>query len=209
MSINVIPSPDLFVDGKPAGSLCCVWKAGHLEYALTAAHVVDKANDPVVTWYGVDGSSGHGVTVGSSLWEAMPGFDLDAALVLIQEAGPFASTKSYPWAFPTLRSDWLAVGESVRICGKHDVVFAAFDRSLPKGEVIDGREYGRLLQFKYDDKETRRGDSGSPVISLPDQALIGIHVARKHGGTNHAWAIPIEDVIEGFEEAFPGFSLRP
>jgi hypothetical protein len=213
MSFNIATSPYLYVNGVPTGSACCVWRDGQSSYVLSAAHVLGGLTPGTpVSWYGLaDGTFGHGVTLEPDYyWRPVPGGDLDAGLALVSQPGPFGTSDGYPWGFPVAQWPGVSDHESVAICGKSGPVFATFDATLSAGISIHNHQYGRLLQFRYDRKETEGGDSGSPIVSLPDGMLVGMHVAiHTVGGIDYSWAVSAEDILNAYAPSLPGFALRP
>src|SRR5687767_8870245 len=207
---SLAASPDLLIDGSPSGSACCVWRDGLLEYVLTAAHVVE--NTPAgaaVVWVGIDGSVGYGKpSTSHPYWAPIEGGQLDAGLIVIDQPGPFASVHAYPWGSPHIAWSDAHLLESVMICGKYSQVFANFHRRL-SDESVQSHRYGRLLEFEFDGPTTRGGDSGAPVISLPEGSLVGMHVAHHVDGLSHySWVVSAEDILTAFA-GLPGFRLRP
>jgi hypothetical protein len=213
MGFNAVPSPDLFIDGSPAGSVCCVWEDSlSRQYILSAAHVVAglPSGTPIV-WIGGNALQGDGLTLGPELyWMATDGGELDAGPVSIRTAGPFSTTAAYPWAQQVM--SWTTVDSvrSVIVCGKFGQRFATFDCKLPPGEVIGRHVYGRLLRFKFDNSTTHPGDSGAPIISLPEGMLIGMHVdLRTDFDGQFSLAVAAADIAEAYAFPLPGFKLRP
>lgn len=208
-------SPDVVVPGGLKGSACCVWRDGLRSYVLTAAHVAGaEPEGSVVTWIGlVDGVTGQGTALNSELsWVAMQGGQLDASLLAVGTLGPFGSTLSYPWAAPIMAWDVIEspAVRSVVVCGKHGLVFATFDRKLPPGDTFGGRVHGRLLRFRFDAGRTLGGDSGAPIMSLPEGMLIGMHIAeRLEDGNRYSLAVAAADVLAAYIFKLPGFGLRP
>jgi hypothetical protein len=211
VAFNLVTSPSIYVDGTLAGSAAGVWTDGAANlYVLSAAHVVGGVPPHTpVQWLSLDGSVGVGQTVDAELtWLQMQGGGrLDAGLVRIVDAGPFASSEDYPWASEIAPLAEVHHIESVVICGKSGPVAAVFDRVIPAGQAFPaGRVHGRLLQFRYEFGETQPGDSGGAVISLPEGRLVGIHVAEHlAAGVSYAWAIAAEDMFDAFEDPLPGF----
>ncbi len=212
--LNLVASPTVFVDGAPMGSASCVWVAGSLTtYVLTAAHVVDAApaHTPI-QWMTPDGDTGDGRTVEAHLnWIPVDGGLLDAGLISVDEPGPFGIFGDYPWASSILGFDKVIPGTSAVICGRSQPVFCTFDGLERPGRLFSLQRHGRLLRFTFDSAETVGGDSGAPVISLPEGMLIGMHVGERvePDGRRFAWAVAATDIQNEFEKVMPGFSLRP
>jgi hypothetical protein len=213
MSFGIGRSPGVFIDQRSAGSACCVWRDGLRTYVLTAAHVVaGLAEGSVIGWRSAVGEpAGFGQTLDPSLyWLAANGGELDAAPVPISVAGPFAMTREYPWANRIMA--WNEIPDSLQaiVCGQHGPRFAAFDRRVPPGEPgPSGHSHGRLLRFRLDDIPTMPGDSGCPVIALPEGSLVGLHVGLDRADRRFSFAVAAADVRNAFFFELPGFDLRP
>jgi hypothetical protein len=192
------------------GSACCVWQDGLSSYVLSAAHVVGGLGEAAgIQWMGVSGELGLGQTLEPSLyWMSSHGGDLDAGLVRVSVAGPFAHSFGYPWAHRVMSWDAIDSIRSVIICGKFGQVFATFDGKVAPGTVFAGHRHGRLLRLRYDSAATLGGDSGSPIISLPEGMLVGMHVARDVNPL-FSLAVAADDVVHTFLPRLPGFRLRP
>jgi hypothetical protein len=207
-ALSVIESPDVMVGFSSAGSACCVWRDGAGDYIATAAHVLTGV--PAGTrmrWISNDlSTSGGGTPLTSSLWLPVPGGRLDAGLVRIDDPGPFRDGGPYPSGAPLLGWEAIANGLVVQICGKHGVTTAEVSAKVPAGLDFKGHVHGRLVQFRFLHGETDAGDSGAAVISLPEQMLVGMHVARD--GTR-SLAVPAEDIRDAFGALMSGFDLRP
>jgi hypothetical protein len=218
MSVNLVASPAIFVDGKRSGSCSCVWTDGAgVQYLLSASHVVaDVPPYTPVQWMSGSGVTGDGQTLDAGFnW--MPLNDgggglLDASLIRINNAGPFARTGTYPWAtaVPLVGSGPPLRGSGAVICGKSGPIFATYDGIEPAGQWFSNHVHGALLRFAFDFPvdHTSAGDSGGPVIATGDQLLIGVHVAITDDH-RFAWAVPIDDVQRLIAPNFPGLSLRP
>ncbi len=210
MSFRAVPSPDLIVSHIAVGSACCVWRDGLRSYVLSAAHVV--ANLPEGT--PVQWLSGNAIGLGTTLPVTLSfiqanGGVLDAALIEIKNIGPFQNPTDYPWGTPVMPRSLLATVRSVVICGKFGQVFATFAGVIAAGRVLDGRRYGPLLKFRYDSPNpTLRGDSGAPVISLPEGMLVGMHLG-KDADNQHSLGVAAHDILDAFGSQLPGFQLRP
>ena len=209
-TFQLTPSPNVLVQAQPKGSACCVWQDGLHTYLVSAAHVVAGLPEGAgIQWIDNSGTLGLGVTVRPDLyWMKVAGGVLDAGLVRVSTPGPFASSTGYPWAQRVLSWEAIASVQSVIICGKFGQVFATRVEPLPAGRVIHGRTYGRLLRFRYDSRATLGGDSGSPVISLPEGMLVGMHVARDSDPL-FSLAVAADDIRSAFLQQLPGFELRP
>jgi hypothetical protein len=217
MSINLVPSPTIFVDGIREGSCSCVWTDGMVSYLLTASHVVSSVPEATpVQWMAADGSTGDGQTLDTAMnWMALNDGKnglLDASFVQINHAGPFDRTGSYPWASTPSPdgSNWLSRGTGVVICGKSASVFATYDGVEPPGATFSDHVHGSLLRFTFDlqSRKTLAGDSGGPVISTAEGMLIGVHVGITDDG-GCAWAVAIQDVLTCFRPHFLSLNLRP
>lgn len=207
-------SPGVFVDSQPAGSACCVWRDGLRTYVLTAAHVVAPlAESSIVEWRSQSGdASGFGQTLDSSFhWVPVDGGNLDAAPIPIASAGPFASAAGYPSGSRIVEWSDILDSQEVMVCGKHATRFATLDRRVGAGQVSDlsGHVHGRLLRFRFDDIQTMPGDSGCPVISMPEGLLIGMHLGLDSADQRFSLAVSAADVRNAFFFRLPGFDLRP
>ena len=210
-AFNLRPSPDVLVDLEVRGSACCVWQDGLRSYVLSAAHVIESTQEGEGRqWF--DGvQAGLGLTVAPELyWLHVAGGRLDAGLASIRISGPFGSPFGYPWAGQVMTWNEIDSIRSVRICGRSGEVFATFQNKVQPGRQFDGipHRYGRLLRFRYDFKQTLKGDSGAPVISLPEGKLVGMHVAAS-ADRMFSFAVAAIDILETFAARLPGFRLRP
>lgn len=205
-------SPDVLVQAQPMGSACCIWRDGLRSYVLSAAHVLGGlAEGSGVQWIDTAGTLGLGQTIDPSLYFMEGnGGPLDAGLASVSVAGPFSTSFGYPWASRIMSWDAIDSVRSVIICGKFGQVFATFEEKVPPGPatMVDGRSNGRLLRLRYDDVSTIGGDSGAPVISLPEGMLMGMHIARE-ANRLFSLAVAAVDIQEAFRARLPGFELRP
>lgn len=202
------------------GSASCLWKDGSgRRYVISAAHVVGHLSDnSPVLWVGINGEIGTGFTMAPGFyWKRVDDGDLDAGPVLVQEPGPFAFAASYPWGAPVESVNQIRPDESVGICGKWGLVFATFAGLGPERAFFNGHVHSRLLRFRYDPASeqldashdmTDPGDSGAPIVSMFDGALLAIHVAREiTGNERFSLGVPAEDVLAAFQHDLPGFTL--
>jgi hypothetical protein len=205
------PSPDLLIQLESTGSACGVWRDGLRTYVLSAAHVVATAAEGEAVHWIASGKVGFGITVDPSLaWLPVAGGRLDAGLASIRVGGPFGATSTYPWAGEVMAWHEIDSVKSVRICGHSGEVFATFVDKVPAGLQFSGipHRYGRLLRCRYDYRRTEPGDSGAPVISLPEGKLMGMHVATSKDRL-FSYAVPAIDILDTFGPKLPGFRLRP
>jgi Trypsin len=208
---SLAPSPDILIDGSPSGSACCVWRDGLLQYVLTAAHVLEHASpDAAIVWVGIDGAVGYGqLSKAHPYWAAVEGGVQDAGLITVSELGSFASPSAYPWGSSPVAWRDAHRARSVMICGKYSQVYATFDRRLVGSNPVQSHVYGRLLQFRFDGSTTRPGDSGAPVISLPEGTLVGMHVVHHvDGPEQYSWVVSADDIMTTLG-GLSGFRLRP
>lgn len=209
----VVQSPNLMIGFEPAGSACGVWRDGLSSYVLSAAHVLD--NLPVATpigWLSANPfESGSGATLDPSMvWLPVEGGRLDAALVRIENLGPFRIGGPFPTGFRVLPAATLSPGLVVTICGKHGLEPARFRDILPAGDEFNGRRHGRLLRFEFEtDSMTDPGDSGAAILTEPEGMLVGMHIALRTNGGRFSLAVPADDVRDTFGLFLPGFTLRP
>ena len=210
----MILSPDVMVGFDSVGSACCVWRDALSTYLLSAAHVFTDVQDGTrIRWLSPDlTASGSGTPLLSRLWLPMPGGELDAGLVQIDDPGPFRVGGLYPKSEQIL--SWHGIGEGtvVQICGTHGSPVATFARKRPAGDAFKGHTHGRLLQFRFIESfTTSPGDSGAAVISLPEGLLVGMHIVlhRDEQGVPHSLVVPAEDIRDTFGALLPDFGLRP
>jgi len=199
---------------EPAGSACCVWRDALTTYVLSAAHIFkDIEEDTRVQWISADAaSSGGGRPVLSRRWLPMMGGELDACLVEMDDPGPFRIGGSYPKAEAIL--PWHAVTERtvVQIWGKHGAVTAQLAKRRNHGDEFEDHVHGRLLQFRFlESVMTSPGDSGAPVISVPEAMLVGMHIVLYHDEHHIPYSLVVaaEDIRETFGALLSGFDLRP
>lgn len=208
MSIGrVIESPDLMIGFRSAGSACCVWRDGAGEYVATASHVLTAmtATDRM-RWISNDLLSGSGTPLIDETWLPVPGGRLDAGLIRIDDPGPFRPDGPYPSGTGILPLTAMTSSLVVEICGKHGRTTARFDGHVDAGFTFRGHRHGRLLRFSFLAGETDPGDSGAAVLSMPDQMVVGMHIAREG---SHSFAVPAADIREAFGALRFGFNLRP
>ncbi len=210
MAFEIVPSPNVFVDLESAGSACCVWKDGLRSYMLSASHVLaDQPEGAAILWKGVIGGTGLGQILDPSFyWMSSHGGQLDAGLAAITNEGPFATSVGYPWGQQVMSWEAIDSVRSVIVCGKRGSRFARFTDKVT-GRHEDHRLLGRLLRFRFDTDDTEHGDSGAPVISLPEGMLVGMHIGVDNIDPRFSLAVAAADIQEAFAQRLPGFALRP
>jgi serine protease Do len=150
-------------------------------YIVTNAHVVDEADEIVVT---LADESQHKATVVSA------DSDADLAVIRIDAGRPLV-------AIPMGTSSDLMIGETVIAVGnpygyQHTVttgVVSALDRTL---EPAPGVKYEGLIQT---DAPINPGNSGGPLMNIRGE-LIAINTAIRAGAQGLGFAIPVDRVRE-------------
>jgi hypothetical protein len=158
-------------------------------------------------WLSADlSSSGNGTPVTSEVWLPVRGGRLDAGLIRIDDPGPFRGGGPYPRGQGVLPFDGITTDLVVEICGKHGRTTARFDKHIAAGLDFQGHRHGRLLRFRFLVGETDPGDSGAAVVSMPEQMLVALHIARDGA---RSLAVPAADIREAFGALRFGFDVRP
>lgn len=212
MGFSFARSPDVLVDFQSAGSSSCVWEDGLATYVLSAAHVFDQAGQaPLVQWLDEDFAIGSGVLLASLLWEETMDGLLDAGIVRIEDAGPFRIGGSYPCGSEILEWDAITENLVVEICGKHGTRVGESVRKRAAGLEFSGHRHSRLLMFRLTNGETRDGDSGAAVVSMPEGMLVGHHITLHHDalGVPFSVVVPAADVRDVLGARLGAFRLRP